>query len=55
MGISEEIVLCNEIDEEEPVCQTKKSLPCKTIASNTERLAAKQGNFMGIYYLADER
>ena len=33
----------------------QKSLPCKTRESNTERLAAKQGNSMGIYYLVDER
>ena len=33
----------------------QKSLPCKTREFNTERLGAKQGNFIGIYYLADER
>lgn len=30
VGISEEeIVLCSEIDEEEPVCRTKKVFPVK--------------------------
>lgn len=30
VGISEEeSVLCNEIDEEEPICQTKKVFPVK--------------------------